>query len=65
MLSSIVMRDDRLTRFCEWLRGVPIAARLWLLDRIAGSDRETEADFGSERRGARVPRRGYRWDRQP
>jgi len=38
------MRDNRLIRCGEWLREAPILAALWLLDKIAGPYRETEAD---------------------
>jgi len=52
------MRDNRLSRFCEWLRDAPILAGLWLLDRIAGPYPETEADRIGERekdrRGCRI-----------
>jgi hypothetical protein len=52
----ITMRDNRLARFCEWLRHAPILAGLWLLDRIVGPYPETKADRIRERRRARLRR---------
>ena len=50
------MRDNRLARFCGWLRDAPILARLWLFDRIAGPYPETEADRIREREKDRLQR---------
>jgi len=34
--AEVVVRDNRLARFSEWLRDAPIFAGLWLLDRSTG-----------------------------
>ncbi len=51
---DVILHRHACARFCEWLRGVPIAARLWLLDRIAGPYPETEADRIREREKHRL-----------
>jgi hypothetical protein len=48
--------ETRLARFVDWLRDLPILARLWLLDRIAGPYPLTEADRIRERRKERLCR---------
>jgi hypothetical protein len=44
----------RLRRFLWWISDLPITARLWLLDRIAGPFPETEADRIREHRKERL-----------
>lgn len=50
------MPDNRFARFWEWLCDMPIRAGLWLLDKIAGSYPETEADRIREREKDRLQR---------
>ena len=45
-----------LRRFLWWISDLPIIARLWLFDRIAGPFPETEADRIRERRKERLRR---------
>jgi hypothetical protein len=51
-----MMEGTRLTRFLDWLRDLPILARLWLLDWVAGQYPETEADRIRKRRKERLRR---------
>jgi hypothetical protein len=44
------------TRFLDWLRELPILARLWLLDRSTGPYPETEADRIRQQRKERLRR---------
>jgi hypothetical protein len=44
----------RIARFLDWLRDLPFLTRLWLLDRVAGSYPETEADRIREQRKERL-----------
>lgn len=51
------MRDaPRLRRFLWWISDLPLVARLWLLDWIAGPYPETEADRIREQRKERLRR---------
>jgi hypothetical protein len=50
------MSDDRLVRFLDKLRDLPIRAGLWLLDRAAGPYPETEEDRVRERGKERLRR---------